>query len=357
MTPQQFLEQIEKRPPAPAYLFIGPEMYLREQCRRALTARVLAPQERENGFTRHDLSEVTLAEVADDARSYSLFAASRVIWVLSPEAALPRGRAAAAESGDEEGEAKAAPGGALEDYLRNPSPGVVIVFDCSRYEFEGEDKARVERLRKFFASVRDQVEFAPFDAYAAGQLANALARQSGIQIGQAEIDLLVEATGADSARIAAEIEKLALFTGGRRAVTADDVMALVPDARASNIFALVAALGRGDRMASLGILDTLVRQGEYLPLALAFLATQCRLALVAKEARLAGAAQIESYFRKQGVPMWRARAEQVAETVAAFPKEKLEQAIAFVYGADKALRDTRPDDRVVMEEFVLRLTG
>ena len=67
--------------------------------------------------------------------------------------------------------------------------------------------------------------------------------------------------------------------------------------------------------------------------------------------------QIESYFRKQGMPMWRARAEQIAQTVAAFPKEKLESAVTLVYATDKALRDTRPDDRVVMEEFVLRLTG
>ena len=47
--------------------------------------------------------------------------------------------------------------------------------------------------------------------------------------------------------------------------------------------------------------------------------------------------------------MWRARAEQIAQTVAAFPKEKLESAVTLVYATDKALRDTRPDDRVVME--------
>ena len=45
---------------------------------------------------------------------------------------------------------------------------------------------------------------------------------------------------------------------------------------------LVAALGRRDRKRSLEILDTLVRDGEYLPLALAFLATQFRFALAAE---------------------------------------------------------------------------
>ena len=50
--------------------------------------------------------------------------------------------------------------------------------------------------------------------------------------------------------------------------------ALVPDARATNIFALVNAMGRRDRARSLEILDTLTREGEYLPLALAFLSAQ-----------------------------------------------------------------------------------
>ena len=66
----------------------------------------------------------------------------------------------------------------------------------------------------------------------------------------------------------------------------DDIAALVPDARATTIFALVNALGRRDRARALEVLDTLTREGEYLPLALAFLSTQFRMALVAREAGL-----------------------------------------------------------------------
>jgi DNA polymerase-3 subunit delta len=101
----------------------------------------------------------------------------------------------------------------------------------------------------------------------------------------------------------------------------------------------------------------LVREGEYMPLALSFLATQFRLAFVAKEARLSNATQVQSYFTKQGTPMWRSRAEQVAQTAAAFSVEKLRTAAIKIYETDKALRDARPDDRIVMERFVLELTG
>jgi DNA polymerase-3 subunit delta len=120
---------------------------------------------------------------------------------------------------------------------------------------------------------------------------------------------------------------------------------------------LVGALGRGDRKRALDSLDTLFREGEYLPLALTFLATQFRLAMAARDSGLKNSQQIQAQFTGQGIRIWRDRAEQVSQTMSAFPGEKLGRAIEKIYWADKALRDTRPDDRVVMEELVLSLTN
>ena len=113
----------------------------------------------------------------------------------------------------------------------------------------------------------------------------------------------------------------------------------------------------GDRARSLAQLDILCREGEYLPLALTFLATQFRLAMAARDSGLKTSQQIQAQFTKQGIRIWRDRAEQVSQTVGAFPGDKLGRAMEKIYGADKALRDTRPDDRVVMEELVLSLTN
>jgi DNA polymerase-3 subunit delta len=132
---------------------------------------------------------------------------------------------------------------------------------------------------------------------------------------------------------------------------------MVPDARESTIFALVAAMGRRDRRGALEVLDTLVREGEYLPLALSFLAGQFRMAITAKEARLAGAAQIQQYFSRQGVPMWKARDEQVAQTAQAFTLPQMRSAVQGLFRADRGLRDTRPDDRIIMEQLILALTA
>jgi DNA polymerase-3 subunit delta len=353
MTPQQFLTQLKQREPGPAYLFLGPEPYQRDYCRKTLIERALPnPEERENGLTRLDLEETALEAIVDDACSLSLFAARRAIVVSNAEAALPKGKSAAAE--DDEKRGTPAGAAALARYLKDPAPGVTLVFEAARYDFHGDDKKKLERVREFYSAVPAVVEFAHMSAAQARQFAGKLAERAGLDIGAAEIDLLVEALGGEAGRIATEIEKLRLY--GKR-IGEEEISKLVPEARDSTIFALVGALGRGDRAGSLDTLDTLIRQSEYLPLALSFLATQFRLALAAKEANLRSPQQIQGHFAKQGTPMWPSRAEQVYQTVSKFSRGKLEAGLKTIYEADRSLRDVRPDDRVVMEGLILRLTG
>lgn len=340
MTPEQSLASLRTRGPEPVYLLIGPETYTRDQFRRELIARAL-PSGSE-GFTRTGLDQLTLSEVLDDARALSLFASERVIWAGSAEAALPREVSGAAPE--------------IAEYVNHPVPGVVLVFDCTRFDFDGDDKARLQRVEKFYGAIKTRVEFPHLDATAARKLARQLAKDTGLRISDSELHLLVDVLDSDATRIATELEKLAVYSGGERDITEADIWALVPNARATTIFALVAALGRCDRIASLDALDMLVRAGEYLPLALTFLDTQFRLALAAREAGATNAGAIQAYFSKQEVPMWRSRAEQVAQTVQAFPAERLRQGLTKIFETDKALRDTRPDDRTVMERFVLSLT-
>jgi DNA polymerase-3 subunit delta len=352
MTPAQFQARIKKATVPPATLLLGTEAYERRRIKDALLASVP-----EGSVTQHDLSEVTLAEILDDARALSLFASERLIWVVNAELALPRGRAAAAdEDSDGDGPSGAGDAAPLAAYLKDPTPGVTLIFEAIRYDFEGEDKRKQDRLRKFYAAIPDVVELHRYSVQDARAEAESLVRQAGFRMDPAALDLLIEALGADIARVAVEVEKLSLFAGNRM-IGVDDITALVPDARATTIFALVNALGRRDRARSLAILDTLTREGEYLPLALAFLSSQFRMALVAREAGLKNSQQIQGHFSRLGIPMWGSRAEQVYQTVTKFTQPQMERAIKLIYKADKGLRDARPDDRIVMETFITDLVA
>src|SRR5690242_9480543 len=347
MTAAQLLARVKKNDLPAAVLLLGPEAYQRRRLKEALTAAFP-----EGAIGEHDLSETALAAVLDDARALSLFAADRLIWIMNAEAVLPRGRS------EEDSEAESAPGAgsALAEYMRDPTPGVTLVFEAMRYDFEGDDKRKQERVRKFFAAIPEVVELRRFSSHEARGEAEGMMRAAGLRIDGAALDLLVEALGADVARIAIEIEKLALYAGNRT-VGLDEIGALVPDARATTIFALVNALGRRDRTKSLEVLDTLTKEGEYLPLALAFLSTQFRMALVAREAGLKSASQIQSHFQRLGIQMWGSRAEEVAQTMAKYTGPQLARAMGLLFDADRGLRDARPDDRIVMERLILLLAS
>jgi DNA polymerase III subunit delta len=354
VTPEQFLARIAKSPPAAAYLFLGPEGYQRRVCKDALLERVLTPEGRADGLTQTDLENVSISEILDDARSLSLFATERVIWVASAELALPKRLTSSTEEG---GDAERSSGAQIADYLKQPTPGTVLVFECSRYDFSGDDKPKLERVEKFYSGIPAVVEFRHFTPELSRTLAQELAKKYGLKMGGAELAVLLDACAGDASRLASEMEKLSLYVEIGRAVTMDDLRVLVPNAAQSTIFSLVNALGKRDRAGALRSLDILIREGEYLPLALTFLSTQFRLALAAKEARISSAQQALSFFSKMGVRIWRDRAEQVMGTAAAFTKEHLAKATAAIYETDKKLREGYKDDRVIMETLVFALTA
>jgi DNA polymerase-3 subunit delta len=289
----------------------------------------------------------------------SLFASERLVFVANAEAAMPRtSRSAAAsadtDEGDDEGAAtgKSGDGALLEAYVRNPTPGVTLVFEATRWDFDGDDKTKLDRTRKCYSAISDVVEFRRFSVDEARAELDRMARAKDVRLDPAAAEVLVEALAADVGRIAVELEKLSLYGS---TISADELPLLVPDARQSTIFGLVAALGRRDRSGALSTLDALVREGEYLPLALTFLAGQFRMALVAKEANLRGAMGVQGHFQKAGVPMWASKAEQVWQTATKFSKEQLETGLKLIFEADRDLRSARPDDRVIVENFVVRL--
>jgi DNA polymerase-3 subunit delta len=355
LNPEQFVARAAKQPLAPAYLFLGPEGYFRRLCREALLARALPGDMRDNGFTQIDLEEAALGDILDDARSLSLFATERVIWIGSAELALPRRMTAANDDADDD--PRKPSDSMLGSYLKNPTSGTILVFECSRYHFSGDDRAKLERVQKFYSELPVVVEFRPLSPESSRFLAQDLAKKHRIKLGGAELAVLLDAVAGDANRLMTEMEKLSLFVGPDGIVTMDTLRTLVPNAAQATIFNLVSALGKRDRNSALRSLDILIREGEYLPLALTFLSMQFRLALAAKEARIGNAQQAQAFFTRLGVRIWRDRAEQVVSTAAAFNAAHLSQAVRLIYDTDKKFREGYKEDRLIMEGLVLALTA
>lgn len=353
MDPAQFLVQLQKAGPGPGCLFLGHELFSRDGCRRALIEAALPAGERESGLVEYDLAETTLQAVIEDARTLSLFSPARLIVAYNAEAMLPRGR----EAGEEEEESSGSAAGLLDAYFRGPTPGVVLLIEALRFDWDDRDeKKKLERLARFFSAVPVQVEFRRLDPRAVLEGARRLARQSRLPIADPILGELAEALGHDMARVANEIAKLAVYSAGKQEITREILAALVPEARTSGLFELANALAARDRMRALQILDTLTRMDVYLPLQVSFLAGVFRYALAVKESGARNSREVMRLFAKLGLPIWPARAQQAMETAGRFSREQLERALVLLFETDRDLRRERPDDRVVMERLVWALT-
>ena len=356
MTPKQFLRQIEKPPLKPAYLLLGNELFYRDRCRRTLIRAALGDAAVEagapEGLIEIDLSEQPLSRLIDEARTLSLFASARVIVGSSAEAVLPRGAAVTKNS------KTANEFAALAAYTGNPSPGVVLLFESTRYDWGNrDDKSRIDRVVRAFSKSAEIVELVRLTPSEALKTATVLAKRLNVRISPALLSELVDTLGSDMARLAGELEKLALYAGPESEITGKQIELLIPEARQRGVFEFSEALSKGDRLRALDVLDTLARTGTSWPMQISLIASLFRQALAAKEDRAQNANQVTQLFSRHGIRIWPARARQVFDIGRYFSQQQLETALIQLSQADRDLRRERPSDRLIMEQLVLSLTA
>ncbi len=346
MKPKAFTKSIEGGKTEAGYLFLGNEMFFRDRCRQALRKAVIGDDE--EGFVEVDLKKEPLTRLLDETRSLSLFATSRLVVGINAEAALPRARSAAAEQIREE----------LAAYFADPTPGVVVALECTRYDArERDDKAKAERVAKFYDAVPVKVEMDRLSAEDTFRACRALAERKGLKASPDVLAELTDMMGGDLARLESELEKLSLFVSGDRELTREELELLTPEARQGGVFELTDALARKDRSRALDIVHTLAAGGAYWPMQLTLLASLFRQALAARELGARDSRQLVAALQRVGVRIWPGRAQQLLGVARQFSKAELERALGRFFEADRDLRRERPDDRLIMERLIVDLTA
>jgi DNA polymerase-3 subunit delta len=122
------------------------------------------------------------------------------------------------------------------------------------------------------------------------------ATAAGASLSPAAAALLARFVGNDLWVMAGEVDKLALFTGGRRIEEAD-VRAVVSYAREANVFAMVDAILESRSAAAQQMLQQLLREGETPSQLLFRLANQVRLIFQIREMRGRGVSRGEIQTR------------------------------------------------------------
>src|SRR5947207_778362 len=112
---ERFVSEVTNRKLRPAYVFIGNEVFFRDQCRQALLQHLVPQDLREFSLHDLDLAETSLAEVLDRAQTPSLMAPFQVFFIRGVKNLYGRG------SHEDEF-------AAIEKYAKDPNTAAGLIF-------------------------------------------------------------------------------------------------------------------------------------------------------------------------------------------------------------------------------------
>jgi len=249
------------------YLYFGEEEYLADEFVEELARLLTASSDTEFHLTRMDLDEAKWPDVVDSARTIPfLFEPWRAIVVRFPEkkAGSDRGRERA--SGGEGDEAKAprllsaTDQKILREYFADPpSRTVIVVIRAGRVRKDDAVVRFFQSLPKAAFSVTEAKRLTEFRLM---QRADEKARALGKTLTEGAKKRLFEVLGQDLRLMMNEVEKLAVFVGGKKGIEEDDVDQATAGQRSYQAYELDDALAAADFAKGAAILGDLFAEGE-----------------------------------------------------------------------------------------------
>lgn len=310
---------------APLYLFHGEEDFLVDEAARSVVDAALTMEER--GFNLDVLygSDADAREIASHASSFPMTAERRIVIVRDADKVPNREL--------------------LTPYIEHASPTTSLVLLCSKPDFR----------RKPYITAKKHgvvVEFKPLREYELPAWIGARVKQQGREIQPEASKMLAAYVGSSLREVQNEIDKLFIFVGEKKVVTAEDVRAVVGVSREHNIFELQNALGKKDLKRVVEIAERMLDAGAstvwMIVMLTRFYTTLWKLAdLRAQKAssqEQASATGVHPYFLKEYV--------QAAES---YTPAELERSFEILALADERLKSTGMDEKTVMQMMVTQL--
>jgi DNA polymerase-3 subunit delta len=350
---ERFVSEVASRKLRPAYVFIGDEIFFRDHCRQALLQHLVPVDLRDFSLHDLDLSEVSLAEVLDRARTPSLMAPFQVFFIRGVKNLYGRGSHAEELA-------------AIEQYVKDPNPAAVLIFvadhisipaDVRRMEMT--DKDRYERIRETLGDFCGIVELARVDEGDGVRWVIEKAQKEEVKIEQDAARELVDALGADMMLVSRELEKLILFVAEKKRITLGDVETMVLAAKQRSLYELTDAISAKDKPRALAVLDALLSTSDGDDAAIGhlyMLARTFRQMLIILEKNVRDTRTIwQALWQGFRVPPF--AAEDIIRQARRYKsRRELTRALKLIARADMALRSNPPSKRMVLEQLVMQLS-
>jgi DNA polymerase III subunit delta len=350
---ERFVSAVASRKLRPAYVFVGDETFFRDHCRQALLQHLVPDDMRDFSLHDLDLSEVSIAEVLDRARTPSLMAPFQVLFVRGVKNLYGRGSHAEEFA-------------AIEQYVKDPNPAAVIIFiadhisipaDVRRMEMQ--DKDRYERIRETLGEFCGMVELARVEESDGVRWVVEQAQKDEVKIDPDAARELVDALGADMMLVSRELEKLVLYVNEKKRITLGDVETMVLAAKQRSLYDLTDAISAKDKVRALAVLEGVLAASEGEEAAIGhlyMLARTFRQMLVILEKNVRDSRAIwQALWQGFRVPPF--AADDIIRQARRYKsRRELTRALRLIARADLALRSNPPSKKLVLEQLVIQLS-
>jgi len=330
---EQFQKKLENGAGVTAVLLLGGDTFLRDTLRALLVEKFVPESARAWAVSRHSAKEVSVDDVLQNAQSLPMLAPRQVVFVEEAEAWERLGEDAREELVE-----------SLEKYFKDPAPFTVLVFEAAQLDQRMKfAKLLGERALVVKLTLGDE-SGAPFVMQ--------MAREMGAKLDTECAEELLDLVNNDLARARTELEKLATYAG-QRAITAEDLDALVISSKRYDVWQLADILALRKRDRAMLFLDNLLRNGEQPPALVGAMAWMYRKLLEAQELP----AQSGGWQAARQLGMRGDTAEQAIRQSRKIPRKQLLDGLEALGEADSRLKKGKIDQRAVMEFLVARLTA
>ncbi len=218
MSYRNFLDELKKGLPSPAYLFVSSDPFLHTEAVSSVM-ELVPPEERDFSFHTFDLMNsgaLPFEQILDVLNTVPFFAGRKFVVVGNSQKLLKK---------DVE---------RLGRYLQNPSEtSVLILLNVGTAKKELKDAAKGLKQIVLDIGERDIPAWVKLRASA-----------RGVGMSDGAVDYLIGTIGTDLGLLSSEIDKFALI--GKQDIAKEDIEEIIESKRTYNAFALVDAIGAKD---------------------------------------------------------------------------------------------------------------
>jgi DNA polymerase-3 subunit delta len=323
---QEFLKKIEGKKTSRIYLFSGKEEFLKREALDKLIGLSVPAPHRSFDLDVLQASRSSATEIINKASTFPVASQRRLVIVYDADRLTPSDKKL------------------LLMHLKGIPDSCCLVLVTSK----------MDRRTKFYLDLEKAATVVDFPELYDNQIPSWISnrvKSYGKNMKTEAIQALQNWAGKGLPDLANEIEKLALFVGGKKTITPEDVGKVVGYSGSDSVFRLLNSVGNKDTKQALEVLNNLFSWGEP-PGTMVFWLTEhlIRLLKVKEFDHTKSDTSLSSYLKVHGYFL-----KDYKEQSKNFTLDQLEKGVVLIHQADKDLKRSFLPPDLILEILVYNL--